>query len=198
MSDHCPSRQAILTGVSVGWKKGKEVKTKAYHQSMKSLDVGFGDFYPVQIVSLMHNRQVHDIVYAGQSASMEVYFLPKSWNSMNDKQRQSILHSISSPTSLSITSSYRTMNDHKKSFSLFGNNNDNICNDVDDNCTGNEENIPHNNKKKNNVNSLSSSPSDIYQFYSPIKIRRGMILLTYPMLLTAYSLFKTSSPGLLP
>ncbi|CAH8560780.1 unnamed protein product [Schistosoma bovis] len=158
----------------------------------------FGDFYPVQIVSLMHNRQVHDIVYAGQSASMEVYFLPKSWNSMNDKQRQSILHSISSPTSLSLTSSYRTMNDHKKSFSLFGNNNDNICNDDDDNCTGNEENIPHNNNKKKNVNSLSSSPSDIYQFYSPIKIRRGMILLTYPMLLTAYSLFKTSSPGLLP
>ncbi|XP_018649541.1 putative gtp binding protein [Schistosoma mansoni] len=109
----------------------------------------FGDFYPVQIVSLMHNRQVHDIVYAGQSASMEVYFLPKSWNSMNDKQRQNILH----------------------------------------------KNIPQNNKK--NVNSLSS-PSDIYQFYSPIKLRRGMILLTYPMLSTTYSSFTTPSPGLLP
>ncbi|CAH8572201.1 unnamed protein product [Schistosoma rodhaini] len=160
----------------------------------------FGDFYPVQIVSLMHNRQVHDIVYAGQSASMEVYFLPKSWNSMNDKQRQNILHSISSSTSLSLTSSsYRTMNDHKKSFSLFGSNNndndDNVCNDDNDNCTGNEENIPQNNKK--NVNSLSS-PSDIYQFYSPIKLRRGMILLTYPMLSTTYSSFTTPSPGLLP
>ncbi|KAH8878473.1 GTP-binding protein 2 [Schistosoma japonicum] len=53
----------------------------------------FGDFYPVQIVSLMHNRQVHDIVYAGQSASMEVYFLPKTWNTMTQKQRHNILQS---------------------------------------------------------------------------------------------------------
>ncbi|TNN18589.1 GTP-binding protein 2 [Schistosoma japonicum] len=53
--------------------------------------VEFGDFYPVKIVSLMHNRQVHDIVYAGQSASMEVYFLPKTWNTMTQKQRHNIL-----------------------------------------------------------------------------------------------------------
>ncbi|CAH8508034.1 unnamed protein product [Schistosoma turkestanicum] len=161
----------------------------------------FGDFYPVQIVSLMHHRQLHEIVYAGQSVSMEVYFLPKSWNTMNEKQRQLILHNISS----SITSSpasYSAINHCKKSLtSLFDN-------DVE-HTNENEEIIPHDHNHDVNSLSVTSSSSsssssssttantttavDIYQFYSPIKIRRGMILLTYPMLLSTYN--TVSSPA---
>nr|CAX73108.1 GTP-binding protein 2 [Schistosoma japonicum] len=140
----------------------------------------FGDFYPVQIVSLMHNRQVHDIVYAGQSASMEVYFLPKTWNTMTQKQRHNILQSISSSAAAPTPSSL-------SSFVFFGDNNitstnitaTNNNNSDNNHITGNEENIPCN-EPENNL-------SSIYQFYSPIKIRRGMILLTYPMLLTTHS-----------
>ncbi|CAH8531727.1 unnamed protein product [Heterobilharzia americana] len=145
----------------------------------------FGDFCPVQIVSLMHNRQVHDIVYAGQSASMEVNFLPKSWNSLTHQERINILQNISS--------SYHSLDQKRSQFLLFSNDND----------TGNEENIPYNNynhKKisnhgvhddnhnhnNNEEKEKTTNRSDMYQFSSPIKLRRGMILLTYPMLMNSH------------
>nr|CAH8851593.1 unnamed protein product [Trichobilharzia regenti] len=140
----------------------------------------FGDFYPVQIVSLMHNRQVHEIVYAGQLASMEVHFLPKSWNNLSYSQRIHILQNISSSYNNNNNNTNGIMNQQNKrsQYLLFGNDNDN---------TGNEENIPYNEQPDDSNTNTSQ------MWHSSVKLRRGMILLTYPMLMMNKHLSKSSS-----
>ncbi|CAH8851831.1 unnamed protein product [Trichobilharzia szidati] len=145
----------------------------------------FGDFYPVQIVSLMHNRQVHEIVYAGQLASMEVHFLPKSWNTLSYTQRIHILQNISSSYNNSNNNTNGIMNQQNKrsQYLLFGNDNDN---------TGNEENIPYNEEPDDDSNTDK-------MWHSSVKLRRGMVLLTYPMLINKHlsksSLLSPTNPN---